>query len=259
MERGLSQRRRALAPPDRCSASRARSAWSSANGQRAAAAQTKPATNNCKDPVRQDDSEADDDKAGSSEQGRDGHSRRDRGARSDPGRSSHTRRKLPGHDPAEDRDRTRTMDRECQRGPHRLICKRHRQATKQRCMPPSPLPWSNGQIEAQITKLKLVKRQMYGRAKIDLLQARLIGALNRSSSRLRQSPFWMPIWGPDQRRLTAGFPHQLNEYVEKDGSGWGRGHRVKFHNWRSSWDGLLEHASGERRHALRYRIRIWCL
>jgi transposase len=38
-------------------------------------------------------------------------------------------------------------------------------------------PWSNGQTEGQITKLKLVKRQMYGRAKIDLLQARLIGAL----------------------------------------------------------------------------------
>ncbi|MGB6534922.1 MAG: ISL3 family transposase [Xanthobacteraceae bacterium] len=38
------------------------------------------------------------------------------------------------------------------------------------------LPWSNGQVEAQITKLKLVKRQMYGRAKLDLLQARLIGA-----------------------------------------------------------------------------------
>jgi transposase len=36
-------------------------------------------------------------------------------------------------------------------------------------------PWSNGQVEAQITKLKLVKRQMYGRAKLDLLQARLIG------------------------------------------------------------------------------------
>jgi len=30
--------------------------------------------------------------------------------------------------------------------------------------------------EGQITKLKLVKRQMYGRAKLDLLQARLIGA-----------------------------------------------------------------------------------
>ena len=37
-------------------------------------------------------------------------------------------------------------------------------------------PWSNGQTEGQITKLKLVKRQMYGRGKIDLLQARLIGA-----------------------------------------------------------------------------------
>jgi transposase len=28
-------------------------------------------------------------------------------------------------------------------------------------------PWSNGQTEGQITKLKLVKRQMYGRAKLD--------------------------------------------------------------------------------------------
>ena len=38
-------------------------------------------------------------------------------------------------------------------------------------------PWSNGQVEAQITKLKLVKRQMYGRAKIDLLEARLLGTV----------------------------------------------------------------------------------
>jgi len=36
-------------------------------------------------------------------------------------------------------------------------------------------PWSNGQIEGQNTKLKLVKRQMYGRANLDLLRARLIG------------------------------------------------------------------------------------
>jgi len=34
--------------------------------------------------------------------------------------------------------------------------------------------WSNGQAEGQITKLKLVKRQMYGRRKLDLLQGRLI-------------------------------------------------------------------------------------
>lgn len=38
------------------------------------------------------------------------------------------------------------------------------------------LPWSNGQTEGQITKLKLVKRQMYGRAKLDLLRTRLLGA-----------------------------------------------------------------------------------
>ena len=36
--------------------------------------------------------------------------------------------------------------------------------------------WCNGQTEGQITKLKLVKRQMYGRGKLDLLQARVIGA-----------------------------------------------------------------------------------
>ena len=35
--------------------------------------------------------------------------------------------------------------------------------------------WSNGQTEGQITKLKLVKRQMYGRGRIELLQARVIG------------------------------------------------------------------------------------
>ena len=35
------------------------------------------------------------------------------------------------------------------------------------------LPWSSGQVEGQITHLKLVKRQSYGRAKLDLLRARL--------------------------------------------------------------------------------------
>ena len=35
-------------------------------------------------------------------------------------------------------------------------------------------PWSNGQTEGQITKLKLVKRQIYGRARLDLLRARLL-------------------------------------------------------------------------------------
>jgi transposase len=37
--------------------------------------------------------------------------------------------------------------------------------------------WSNGQVEGQINKLKLIKRQMYGRAKLDLLKARLLAAV----------------------------------------------------------------------------------
>ena len=37
-------------------------------------------------------------------------------------------------------------------------------------------PWSNGQTEGQVIKLKLAKRQMYGRTKIDRLRGRLIGA-----------------------------------------------------------------------------------
>ena len=35
-------------------------------------------------------------------------------------------------------------------------------------------PWSNGQTEGQITKLNLVKRLMYVRARLDLLRARLL-------------------------------------------------------------------------------------
>jgi transposase len=38
------------------------------------------------------------------------------------------------------------------------------------------LPWSNGQTEGQITRLKLVKRRMFGRAKLDLLRARVLEA-----------------------------------------------------------------------------------
>jgi len=37
-------------------------------------------------------------------------------------------------------------------------------------------PWSNGQAEGQINRLKTLKRQMYGRAKLDLLKARMIAA-----------------------------------------------------------------------------------
>jgi transposase len=36
------------------------------------------------------------------------------------------------------------------------------------------MPWSNGQAEGQITRLKLVKRSMYGRANFDLLRRRVL-------------------------------------------------------------------------------------
>jgi len=38
------------------------------------------------------------------------------------------------------------------------------------------LPWSNGQTEGQVNRLKTIKRQMYGRAKFDLLRQRVLYA-----------------------------------------------------------------------------------
>jgi transposase len=38
-------------------------------------------------------------------------------------------------------------------------------------------PWSNGQTEGQVNKIKYIKRQMFGRAKFDLLKARVLNAI----------------------------------------------------------------------------------
>ena len=35
-------------------------------------------------------------------------------------------------------------------------------------------PWSNGPVEGQINRLKTLKRQMYGRAGVELRRARLL-------------------------------------------------------------------------------------
>jgi transposase len=37
-------------------------------------------------------------------------------------------------------------------------------------------PWSNGPVEGHINRLKLIKRQMFGRAKLDLLRQRVLHA-----------------------------------------------------------------------------------
>jgi transposase len=36
------------------------------------------------------------------------------------------------------------------------------------------LSWSNGQVEGQVNRLKLIKRSMYGRASFDLLRHRVL-------------------------------------------------------------------------------------
>jgi transposase len=38
------------------------------------------------------------------------------------------------------------------------------------------LVWSNGQVEGNVNRLKLIKRQMYGRATFDLLRQRVLHA-----------------------------------------------------------------------------------
>ena len=38
------------------------------------------------------------------------------------------------------------------------------------------LPWSTGPVEGHIHRLKLIKRQMYGRANLDLLRIRVLHA-----------------------------------------------------------------------------------
>ena len=43
--------------------------------------------------------------------------------------------------------------------------------------------WSNGPVEGQVNRLKTIKRQMYGRAGVELLRARLI-PLSRRADRL---------------------------------------------------------------------------
>ena len=45
--------------------------------------------------------------------------------------------------------------------------------------------WSNGQTEGQVNRLKVIKRQMYGRARFDLLRLRV---LYSASSTIAEEP-----------------------------------------------------------------------
>ncbi|GHO77948.1 transposase [Ktedonobacter sp. SOSP1-85] len=48
------------------------------------------------------------------------------------------------------------------------------------------LPWSNGPLEGNVNRLKLIKRSMYGRAEIDLLKLRVLHHSKKSQERKRK-------------------------------------------------------------------------
>ena len=39
------------------------------------------------------------------------------------------------------------------------------------------LPWSSGAVEGQVNRIKMLKRQMYGRANLDLLRRRILAPI----------------------------------------------------------------------------------
>ena len=50
-------------------------------------------------------------------------------------------------------------------------------------------PWSNGQAEGQINRLKTLKRSMYGRAGIKLLRAWMPPLEPKCARKVNQTPF----------------------------------------------------------------------
>jgi len=58
------------------------------------------------------------------------------------------------------------------------LCPRSRglRADRAAIVAPTEELWSNGQAEGQINPLKTLKRQMYGRANLVLLKARMIAS-----------------------------------------------------------------------------------
>ena len=50
------------------------------------------------------------------------------------------------------------------------------------------LPWSTSPVEGHINRLKMVKRQMFGRARLDLLSRRFVGTSGRAQAHGRDQP-----------------------------------------------------------------------
>jgi transposase len=50
------------------------------------------------------------------------------------------------------------------------------------------LPWSTGPVEGHINRLKMLKRQMFGRARLDLLSRRFVLAPRRAQEPGQRPP-----------------------------------------------------------------------
>ena len=87
------------------------------------------------------------------------------------------------------------------RKPSRVFCQRRHQGQGCRQRRDHGV-FVQRRTEGQITKLKLVKRQMYGRAKLDLLQARLIG--NHGCTKVASEPKFDPVTAPSSRGGAEG-------------------------------------------------------
>ncbi|WP_406841468.1 hypothetical protein ACICHK_40135 [Streptomyces sp. AHU1] len=72
------------------------------------------------------------------------------------------------------------------------------------------LPWNSGVVEGHVNRIKMLKRQMFGRAGFALLRKRVLSA-HRSMSDARDSfPAWVCIWWLrrlEARALVGGFRH----------------------------------------------------
>ena len=83
-------------------------------------------------------------------------------------------------------------------------------------------PWSNGQVEGQVNRLKFLKRAMYGRAKFDLLKHRTISGANEQtvcigdvyqvgSARVQVSASRVPCSKQERKLRLPGFLKRVQE------------------------------------------------
>ena len=162
------------ADPFKCSATGAfvDAFGSSATGLHGVEGRTRP-TRRCADPhaIGPRDRAAADRQAGSVIEGRNGGRRRTRSRSADARRGARSHHRLPGHDTEEI---TCRLDPWPWRAKPSLLASFVNGVDKDRAAVSAAISsqWSNGQT----TNLKLVKRQMYDCGKLDLLQARVIGA-----------------------------------------------------------------------------------